>query len=197
MPAKASTENTEQMRETTSDLEQAHSTTGFILWLTGLRGAGKTTIARAAYTELLARGLCAEVLDADEVRRHLSPDLGFNKQDRDENVKRLGYVANLLASHGVTVLVAAISPYRQARDEVRAQAGRRFIEIHVSAPLYVCERRDPKGLYRKARRGEIKGFTGIDDPYEEPLSPEIRCNTDHESLNECVDKVISTVLGLR
>lgn len=167
---------------------------GAVVLLTGLSGAGKSTIAQAVNAGLLVRDIRVQILDADDVRRNLNRDLGFSREDRNENLRRLGYIANLLAAHGVVVLVAVIAPYREARDLIRAAAGGRFLEVFVAAPLEVCERRDPKGLYKKARRGELKGFTGIDDPYEEPLAPEVRCNTHLETLQESAGKVIAALL---
>lgn len=155
------------------------------MWLTGLSGSGKSTIARAVAEELLRKGVPVEVLDGDVIREKFSRGLGFSKQDRDENVRRAGYVAHILARHGVVVVVALISPYRALRDEVRGgMNGVPFIEVYVNAPLEVCEARDTKGLYQKARRGEISSFTGLDDPYEPPLAPEVECRTDRESV-EC------------
>lgn len=167
---------------------------GLTVWLTGLSGAGKTTINEAVYTELLARGIRAEVLDGDIVRKHLSRELGFSRVERDENIRRIGFVAQLLTRNGVVALVSAISPYRGVREEVRTGVGN-FLEVFVNAPLDVCERRDPKGLYKKVRAGEISGFTGVDDPYEPPLSPEVECRTDLENIKESVDKVVSAILG--
>jgi bifunctional enzyme CysN/CysC len=167
---------------------------GVTVWLTGLSGAGKSTIAEGVCTELLALGMRAQVLDADLLRKHLNRDLGFSKEDRDENVRRIGFVADLLTRHGVIVLVAAISPYRAAREEVRRTI-KSFIEVYVNAPLNVCEGRDPKGLYKKARAGEIHGFTGIDDPYEEPLEAEIRLNTHECPLKANVDMVVEAILS--
>ncbi|MBZ5534040.1 MAG: adenylyl-sulfate kinase [Acidobacteriia bacterium] len=167
---------------------------GLTVWLTGLSGAGKTTICSALYTELLARAFRVEVLDGDVIRKLFCSDLGFSKEDRDENIRRIGLVAELLTRNGVVVLISAISPYRVAREEVRARIGD-FIEVYVNTPLEVCERRDPKGLYRKARRGEIAGFTGIDDPYEAPLAPDVECHADRESLRTCVGKVMSAILA--
>jgi len=166
---------------------------GLIVWITGLSGAGKTTICQTVHTELLARGTRVETLDGDVVREHLSRELGFSKVERDENIRRIGFVARLLARNGVVVLVSAISPYRAVRDEIRAASGH-FIEVFANAPLDVCEQRDPKGLYKKARAGEFRGFTGVDDPYEPPLSPEIECRTDLESTKESVDKVVAGIL---
>jgi bifunctional enzyme CysN/CysC len=162
---------------------------GFTVWFTGLSSAGKTTLSRAVYDRLLARGCQVERLDGDDVRRHLCKDLGFSKRDRDENIRRIGFVAELLTRNGVIALVAAISPYRAVRDEVRARIGD-FVEVFVNAPLETCEQRDCKGLYRKARAGQLPGFTGIDDPYEPPPTPEIECRTDRETLDESVEKVL-------
>jgi adenylyl-sulfate kinase len=162
---------------------------GLTVWCTGLSCSGKSTLCRAVYERLWAMGLKVEVLDGDVVRQSLCKELGFSKQDRDENIRRIGFVAELLTRNGIIVLVSAISPYRAARAEVRAAIGN-FIEVYVNAPLSICESRDLKGLYRKARRGELPGFTGIDDPYEPPESPEIECRTDRESLQESVEKVM-------
>ncbi len=163
---------------------------GVTIWFTGLSGAGKTTITKALATELTDRGYDLEILDGDVVRENLTKGLGFSKEDRDENIRRIGFVANLLTRHGVIVLVSAISPYREIREEVRGKIGN-FVEVFVNAPLEVCEDRDVKGLYKRARAGEIKSFTGIDDPYEAPLNPEIECRTDREELSESVAKVIN------
>jgi adenylylsulfate kinase len=161
---------------------------GVTIWLTGLSGAGKTTITQALEQKLLAEGYDIEVLDGDVVRTNLTKGLGFSKADRDENIRRIGFVANLLTRHGVIVLVSAISPYREIREEVKQKIGN-FVEVFVNAPLNVCEERDVKGLYQQARKGEIKGFTGIDDPYEAPLNPEVECRTDLEELEESMAKV--------
>ncbi|MGA3052702.1 MAG: adenylyl-sulfate kinase [Candidatus Korobacteraceae bacterium] len=169
--------------------------TGLIVWFTGLSGAGKTTISEAVRTELLARHLRVEVLDGDAVRKDLSKDLGFTRAGRDENIRRIGYVAGLLARNGVIVLVSAISPYRAGREEIRRRFGR-FVEVFVNAPLDVCVERDPKGLYKKARAGLLMNLTGVDDPYEPPISPEVECCTDRESVEDSVTKVLSAVLPL-
>lgn len=167
---------------------------GLTVWFTGLSGSGKSTICLAAQTELVARGMRVELLDGDEVRTHLCRGLGFSKEDRDENIRRIGYVAKLLTRNGVVVLVAAISPYRAIRDEVRSSIGN-FIEVHVSTSLAVCEVRDAKGLYKKARSGEIKGFTGIDDPYEPPCEPELVLDTAIFNVNFCGKKVLNAIMG--
>jgi adenylylsulfate kinase len=168
---------------------------GVTVWLTGLSGAGKTTITQALEEKLIAEGYDLEVLDGDVVRTNLTKGLGFSKEDRNENIRRIGFVANLLTRHGVIVLVSAISPYREIREEVRGKIGD-FVEIFVNAPLEVCESRDVKGLYKKARLGEIKSFTGIDDPYEAPSHPEVECRTDQETLEESVAKVWSKLAEL-
>ncbi len=163
---------------------------GVTVWFTGLSGAGKTTITRALEKQLQSYGQKVEILDGDVVRQNLTKGLGFSKEDRDENIRRVGFVAGLLTRNQVTVLVSAISPYRAIRQEVRERIGN-FVEVYVNAPLQVCEQRDVKGLYKKARAGEIKNFTGIDDPYEPPLNPEVECRTDLETLDESVSKVLS------
>ncbi|NWJ41931.1 MAG: adenylyl-sulfate kinase [Geothrix sp.] len=166
--------------------------TGAVLWLTGLSSAGKTTLGRELATRLRAGGHRVELLDGDEMRQHLCRDLGFSRQDRDEHVRRLAYVAGLLARNGVVAVVCAISPYRAAREAARQQA-ERFFEVFVNAPLEVCETRDVKGLYRKARAGLIQGFTGLDDPYEAPLQPDLECRTDQEDLEACARRVLDCV----
>jgi adenylylsulfate kinase len=152
------------------------ATGGFVVWFTGLSGAGKSTLTEALAPVLRERGCRVEVLDGDEVRTNLSKGLGFSKEDRDTNILRIGYVANLLARNGVAVITAAISPYRAIRDANRLlveRNGSAFVEAYVAATLNECEARDVKGLYAEARAGKRPGFTGIDDPYEAPLSPEI------------------------
>jgi len=165
---------------------------GATVWFTGLSGSGKSTIARALEQELRDRGCKLEILDGDIVRTNLTKGLGFSKEDRDENIRRIGFVSHLLTRNGVIVLVSAISPYRDIRDEVRDRVGD-FVEVFVDAPLEVCEERDVKGLYKRARAGEIKQFTGIDDPYEAPLTPEVTCATHQETLEESVQKVLATL----
>ena len=163
---------------------------GFCLWLTGLSGAGKSTLAELLVGELQHRDVKTELLDGDIVRTNLSKGLGFSKEDRDTNILRIGFVAHLLQRNGVGVVVSAISPYKDVRNQCRAMMGEDFIEIYVNAPLDVCESRDVKGLYAKARAGELKGFTGIDDPYEPPDSPELELRTDALSPTECLAKVL-------
>lgn len=161
---------------------------GVTVWFTGLSGAGKTTITRALEQKLRDEGYSLEILDGDVVRTNLTKGLGFSKEDRDTNIRRIGFVCHLLTRNGVIVLVSAISPYREIREEIKGKIGD-FVEVFVNAPLNVCEDRDVKGLYKKARAGEIKSFTGIDDPYEPPLNPEVECRTDLETLDESVNKV--------
>ena len=161
---------------------------GLTVWFNGLSSAGKTTISRAVHEKLWAMGYKVELLDGDIVRQHLSKDLGFSKEDRDENIRRIGFMAEMLTRNGVIVLVSAISPYRAVRNEIRARIGS-FLEVYVNAPLDVCEQRDLKGIYRRARAGERKMVTGVDDPYEPPAAPEIECHTGRETLAESTAKV--------
>jgi adenylyl-sulfate kinase len=162
---------------------------GFTLWFTGLSGAGKSTLASMVAQELRQRGHRVEVLDGDEVRTNLSKGLGFSKEDRDTNIRRIGYVCRLLARNGVIAISAAISPYREIRDEVRGQH-ERFFEVFVKCPIDKLAARDVKGLYKKALAGEIKGFTGIDDPYEEPLRPELVLETHIETPSESLSRLV-------
>ncbi len=157
---------------------------GFTLWFTGLSGAGKSTLAQAIRDDLVARGRRVEVLDGDEVRTTLSKGLGFSKEDRDTNIRRIGYVARLLSRNGVVAITAAISPYRDVRDEVRRAHEAPFVEVFVDCSLDELVRRDRKGLYAKALRGEIEHFTGVSDPYEAPRAPELHLRTDRESADE-------------
>jgi adenylylsulfate kinase len=166
---------------------------GFTLWLTGLSGAGKSTLASAVAERLRAEGAPVEVLDGDEVREHLSKGLGFSREDRDINVRRIAYVAKLLCRNGVAVITAAISPYRATREEARREIGDGFIEVYVNASLEECIRRDVKGLYGKAIAGAISSFTGVSDPYEPPTNPEVEVNTERETLEESVEKVLDTL----
>lgn len=166
---------------------------GFTLWFTGLSGAGKTTLTNEIVPQLKARGVKVEVLDGDEVRTNLSKGLGFSKEDRDTNIRRIGYVARLLSRNGVGVIVAAISPYKEIRDEVRNDIeanGAAFVEVFVNASLDTLVQRDVKGLYKKAIAGEIANFTGVSDPYEAPENPEILVSSDTEAIAESAAKII-------
>lgn len=172
-------------------------TQGQVIWLTGLSGAGKTTLARAISEKLAAAGLKVVSLDGDEVRDNLSKGLGFSKEDRDTNIRRIGFVSRLLARNGVTVLTAVISPYRELRDEVRGMVeadGARFVEVFVHCPLDILIERDVKGLYKKALSGEIRNFTGISDPYEEPLSPDVVVDTSIEPVEYSAERVLARLL---
>ncbi len=163
---------------------------GVTIWFTGLSGSGKSTIATALVERLKAWNLKTELLDGDEVRTHLSKDLGFSRQDRDTNIKRIGFVCHLLTRNGVIAVASAISPYRVTREYNRKMIGQ-FVEVYVNTPFSECEKRDVKGLYKKARAGEIKEFTGLDDPYEAPESPEVICDTLKNSLEACVNLILS------
>jgi len=169
---------------------------GVTVWLTGLPSAGKSTIARALEKRLLDEGRRVEVLDGDVVRTHLTRDLGFSRDDRDENVRRIGFVAHLLSRNGVIVLCPVIAPYRAARDEVRAlHEDGRFLEVYVSTPVDVCSERDVKGLYAEQKAGNISGLTGVDDPYEPPLNPDVLVPTETQSLDESVETVWRALRG--
>ena len=168
-----------------------HNSGGLTLWFTGLSGAGKSTIAEVVEAELRGRGLRVEVLDGDVVRTHLSKGLGFSKEDRDTNIRRIAFVADLLSRNGVVAITAAISPYREIRDEARELMGDRFVEIYVKATVEECARRDVKGLYEKAFKGEIKEFTGVSDPYEPPLGPEITIDTEAQTVEESAAQVLA------
>lgn len=166
---------------------------GFTIWLTGLSGSGKSTIAAILERDLRARNLKVEVLDGDVVRTHLTKGLGFSKEDRDTNIRRVGWVCEVLSRNDVVAIAAVISPYRPVRDEVRARIPR-FVEVYVEAPVEVLTERDPKGLYQKALRGEIQNFTGVNDPYEPPLNPEVVCHSDgRETPEESAAKVVEAL----
>jgi adenylylsulfate kinase len=170
---------------------QAHGHRGATLWLTGLSGSGKSTVAYRVERQLIERGCFAYVLDGDNVRHGLCADLGFSPEDREENIRRIGEVAKLFTDAGALVLAAFISPYRRDRDRLRAGMGEgEFVEIHVATPVEVCESRDPKGLYRKARAGEITGFTGIDAPYEPPAAPELTLDAGGLDVDGCAQAVV-------
>ena len=169
---------------------------GFTLWLTGLSGAGKTTLAVELTHQLRARGVSVEVLDGDQVRTNLSKGLGFSKEDRDTNVRRIGYVCRLLSRNGVAAIAAVISPYREGRNEVRRlleQDGVEFVEVFVKCSIDVLASRDTKGLYKKALAGEIRGFTGVDDPYEPPLAPDVLIESDRELVELSTGKIIEAL----
>jgi adenylylsulfate kinase len=161
---------------------------GFTLWFTGMSGAGKSTISERIYARLKEAGAKVELLDGDVVRTHLSKGLGFSKEDRDTNIRRIGFVCELLTRNGVIAMVAAISPYRNVREEVRSRIGS-FVEVYVHCPIEVLAARDVKGLYKKALAGEIPEFTGVSDPYEPPENPEISVDSSRENLEESVEKV--------
>ena len=165
---------------------------GFVVWFTGLPSAGKSTLAQQLQKALRRRGLGVEVLDGDEVRKRLTKGLGFSKEDRDENIRRITYVAHLLARNGTVAITAAISPYRAIRDEARGEINR-FVEVYVKCPLEVCIQRDVKGLYRRALAGEIPNFTGVSDPYEEPLRPEVTIETDRVSPEVGVERILAVL----
>jgi adenylyl-sulfate kinase len=172
------------------------TTNGFTIWFTGLSGAGKSTISEILERELRALGRKVEVLDGDVVRTHLSKGLGFSKEDRDTNIRRIGWVCEVLSRNDVVAIGAAISPYRAVRDEIRERIPN-FFEVFVDVPLEVLIQRDTKGLYKKALAGEIKGFTGIDDPYEPPLDPELVIHTDKETPAESAGRILAALRELR
>lgn len=169
---------------------------GFTIWLTGMSGAGKTTVSRLLADALRTRGRRVEVLDGDAVRSELSPDLGYGRADRELNVRRVGWICELLTRNGVVAIAALVSPYRAGRDEIRERIGR-FIEVFMTAPFEVLAERDVKGLYRRAAAGEISSFTGLDDPYEPPLAAEVTCRSDgRETPEDCVRRILSTAEAL-
>jgi adenylyl-sulfate kinase len=169
---------------------RSESDGGLTVWFTGLSGAGKSTLAEAVRDELRSRGRRVEILDGDEVRTNLSKGLGFSKEDRDTNIRRIGYVARLLSRNGVVAITAAISPYREIRDEVRRLHEAAFVEVFVDCSIDELVRRDRKGLYAKALRGEIANFTGVSDPYEPPQTPEIHVHTDRERVEESLARIV-------
>ncbi len=177
-------------------MEPVASASGFTIWFTGLSAAGKSTLARLVGAELERHGVKVEYLDGDVVRTHLSKGLGFSKEDRDVNIRRIGFVASELVRHGGAVLCAAVSPYRATRNECRAMVGAdAFVEVFVDAPLEVCEARDTKGMYRQAREGKIKNFTGVDDPYEPPLAAELVLDSVNHTAEENAARVLSYLVA--
>lgn len=170
-----------------------HASSGFTIWITGMSGSGKSTVTAILERELRTMGLRVEVLDGDVVRTHLTRELGFSREDRDEHIRRVGWVCELLSRNDVVAIAAVISPYRAVRDEIRERIGR-FVEVYMEAPLEVLAERDVKGLYRRARAGEIPQFTGVSDPYEPPLDPEVVCHSDgRETPEESAAKVIDAI----
>jgi len=169
---------------------------GFTVWFTGLPCCGKTTVADRAAVILRQKGYRVERLDGDVVREGLTNDLGFSRKDRDENIRRIAFVAKMLSRNNVIVLATFVSPYRQARRDARKEIGR-FVEVYVRCPIEICMKRDVKGMYKKAREGKITHFTGVDDPYEEPEHPELIVDTDKESVDESVRKVLQTLTKLQ
>jgi adenylyl-sulfate kinase len=174
-----------QKKEMTNAVER-----GVTLWFTGLSGSGKSTLAQYLLPKLREHGKKVEILDGDEIRENLSKGLGFSKEDRDTNIRRIGFVANLLARNGIVAITAAISPYRDIRNEIRSRAQAAFVEVFVRCPIDVLEERDTKGLYKKARAGIIKNFTGVNDPYEEPESPEIVVESATETIDQSAEKIL-------
>jgi len=168
---------------------------GFVVWITGLPGSGKTTIARKLEAELKSRGLKVEVFDGDEVRKNLSAELGFSRRDREIHNRRVIYVCKLLARNGVNSIVSLISPYRNVREYARKELPK-FVEVYCKCSLEECMRRDPKGLYRKALAGEIANMTGIQDPYEEPTNPEVTIDTEHDPIEHNVEKILEKLMEL-
>lgn len=179
---------------TKKDRERLLQQKGIVMWFTGLSGSGKSTLARALEQKLFERGHACFVLDGDNIRHGLNKNLGFSPEDREENIRRIGEVAKLFADAGLIAMTAFISPYRKDRDKTRSLLNRdEFIEIYVKVPLDIAEQRDPKGLYKKARAGEIKEFTGISAPYEEPENAEVLLDTGSLSLDQCVDKLLQVL----
>ena len=182
--------------ERQTKMKQANRDRGAVIWFTGLSGSGKTTVAQIVEEKLLDAGVPVEILDGDVVRENLSKGLGFSEEDRNTNIRRIAFVAHLLQRNGTFVITAAISPYRAIRDEARSMI-KDFVEVFADAPLEVCEERDVKGLYAKARAGEIKGFTGIDDPYEAPENAEVVVKTGEQSPEESAQQVIDKLIEMK
>jgi len=166
-------------------------TEGFVVWIQGLSGSGKTTISRTLASRLRAQGWKTEVLDGDEVRHMFSPELGFTRKDREFHARRVSYVARMLARNGVAVIVAMITPYETSRQAARSEVGPRFTEVWLKCPIEVCRQRDPNGIYRKTTEGSVKKMTGIDDPFEEPLDPDLTIDTATTSVDESVTRLLA------
>jgi adenylyl-sulfate kinase len=166
---------------------------GFVVWIEGLAGSGKTTLSRATAAQIRSRGWKVEVLDGDELRHVFSPQLGFSRHDREVHARQVSYVAHLLSRNGVAVLVAMITPYETSRQAARSEVGPRFEEVWLRCPLEICQQRDPKGLYRSANEGAVKGVTGVDAPFEEPLNPDLIVDTSTASIAECTQRIVASL----
>ena len=180
-----------KMNVSREDREELLKQKGVILWFTGLSGSGKSTVASSLEKRLHDMGKLTYTLDGDNVRHGLNSDLGFSDEDRVENIRRIGEISKLFVDAGVITIATFVSPFREDRQKVRDLLGKDFVEIYIDCPIEVCEKRDPKGIYKKARAGEIKHFTGIDSPYESPINPEIVVSTHLNTLDECVDKLVA------
>ncbi|SHI29388.1 adenylyl-sulfate kinase [Clostridium intestinale] len=179
-----------KMNVSREDREELLKQKGVVLWFTGLSGSGKSTVASSLEKRLHDMGKLTYTLDGDNVRHGLNSDLGFSDEDRVENIRRIGEISKLFVDAGVITIATFVSPFREDRQNVRDLLGKDFVEIYIDCPIEVCEKRDPKGIYKKARAGEIKHFTGIDSPYESPINPEIVVSTHLNTLDECVDKLV-------
>lgn len=180
-----------KMNVSREDREELLKQKGVVLWFTGLSGSGKSTVASSLEKRLHDMGKLTYTLDGDNVRHGLNSDLGFSDEDRVENIRRIGEISKLFVDAGVITIATFVSPFREDRQKVRDLLGKDFVEIYIDCPIEVCEKRDPKGIYKKARAGEIKHFTGIDSPYESPINPEIVVSTHLNTLDECVDKLVA------
>ncbi|WP_286904263.1 adenylyl-sulfate kinase [Clostridium sp. UBA1652] len=180
-----------KMNVSREDREELLKQKGVVLWFTGLSGSGKSTVASSLEKRLHDMGKLTYTLDGDNVRHGLNSDLGFSDEDRVENIRRIGEISKLFVDAGVITIATFVSPFREDRQKVRELLGKDFVEIYIDCPIEVCEKRDPKGIYKKARAGEIKHFTGIDSPYESPINPEIVVSTHLNTLDECVDKLVA------
>jgi adenylylsulfate kinase len=172
-------------------MSTSESHDGFVVWLEGLSGSGKTTLSREVGSQLRAAGWKVEVLDGDEMRRMFSPELGFSRKDREFHARRVSYVARMLARAGVAVLVAMITPYETSRQAARSEVSARFAEVWLKCPIEVCQQRDPKGIYKRTQEGGVARMTGVDDPFEEPLNPDLVVDTSTASVSECAQRILS------